>query len=286
MSVAAPEPSPPSAGLALLVPISLLLACAPQVPAAIEAPPDRPPSEPRADASSGVPAPSFDVRAALADSERLLLALDTVMANREPRVDASIYERMHSGLLEQGLRSLYYYATRAELSLPLLAAILGEPVFVSGPHGEHPNLESADFGRYNPAFVARVAETARALGRDGACVERTRPAFERWLRRQAQTYRLVYLALHHDPEWYAGFRAEYAAFLDGSGPKVDRYDELEPLLTGFQRAGMTWAETHTAIYFWLRRDIDETATLWFEALTALLEAYGELGASAPPGLPG
>jgi hypothetical protein len=254
-----------------------LCACSPKVPATLELPPQEPAG--RAPARAAEP---FDVQVALDDSERLLLAIDVVLARRRPRAVGHLYEEMHSGLPDEGLRSLYYYATQAKFSLELLGLMFDAPVFLAGPHAQHPNLESDDFGRYNPVFVQRVAETAVALAHDPARVERTRPMFERHLRRQARTYALVHRALHDDPAWYADFRADYAAALADPGLDFDRYGEISRLSEAFSSAGMTWYEADTAVYFWLRRDLDGTAKLWRTAVDALLAAYGEAEDLVPP----
>ena len=272
---------PPWATLPLLA----LLACRP-VPATLDLPDDRPTPEPVARKHEPVARTrDFDPAATLRDCEQLLVAIDRNVEARAGHWEPMELEAMHSWLYDEGLRSLYYYAGEVSFSLGRLALTFDTPVFTSGPHTEQADLESRDFGHYNPLFVERVALVAEALGRDQAAIQRTRPSFQHLLRRQARTYLLVHQALHRNPEWYEGLLHDYQDQLDGRIEYVDRFEEFRPMLEGFSRNGMTWYETDTAMWFWLRRDLDGTDALWVNALEALLKAYDAMP-GPPPAYPG
>lgn len=263
-----------------------LAACTPKVPADLTLA-DTPPKV-RVEAEPGrAPTAAYDLAGALDRCEALLLGLDALM--NEPDALREIHhEQMGSWLENEGLRSLYYFTkqlSRTQLVLDGFANMFGTPVFSSGPHGDELDYHSTNFGHYNPEFVARVGQAARALAQDPARVERTRGAFERRLRRQALTYLIVYEAVHHDPAWFERFGSLYKAEIDAQAVTFSYYEELVPLNEAMDRQGMSWHETDTAAYFWLRREFDGTAALWRDAITALLTAYGVSTDVHPPALP-
>lgn len=262
-----------------------LIACAPRVSATLEfndasAPSKREPAKPPPAAKLQ----PFDLTRALDGVEHSLLALDALRSGPDQH-QAYDADAMRSWLPTEGLRSLYYYASMRGLSLGVLAGLFDAAVFVGGPHVEQANFDAQSFGRYNPEFVRRVGVAAHALGEDRARVERTRPAFEGSLQRQALTYLLVFKAIHRDPAWYADFKRSYAASIGQRDSTFTLHNQLNPMCEAFETRGMTWYEANTAAYFWVRRDLDGTASLWFEAVEALLGAYGVATDGEPPGFP-
>jgi hypothetical protein len=259
----------------------LALTSCPRVPANLEV--EQPPTSQsqRKTYVEAEPGASFDVEAALAGAEQALLALDRL---RQP---GQLHDAMDTYLPDEGLRSLYSWATRSNASLSMVGGLFETKVFVDGPHGEHPDFHATDrVGSYNPEFVTRVGETARALAGDPARVERTRGAFERQLQRQAVTYLLVDQAIHHDPTWYEQFKRRYAERIGTPDATFVAYDQLNVMSEQFEAIGSSWYEADTAAYFWVRRDLDGTAELWREAILALLTAYGvDLTNEQPPGYP-
>jgi hypothetical protein len=265
----------------LLVP--LVLACQPRVSSELSLPLDSTTTKPPPQtAKPRVPPGEFDVVRALDGAERILVVIDRTAA--DPSLAVQDGYEMQSWLPDIGLRSLYYYA-RSELSLVTLGELFGTPVYVSGPHDRDPVLGSAEFGHYDPRFVERVVEAAEALARDSARVERTRPAFERQLRRQALTYLLVYRAIHRDPGWYTQFERDYLAASGSAESTFIRFDDLQPMNQAFEDGGFSWYEADTAAYFWVRREQDGSASTWVRAIEALLAAYAVAVPADPPGLP-
>jgi hypothetical protein len=271
--------------LTLLPALGLLMVGCPRVPASLtidEAPPNAEASTRTNPAKPGEGA-DFDVDAALAGAERALLAVDAIRTQAGPR--EYDYDAMGSYLQDEGLRSLYFFARAADVSLWTIGLLFDAPVFLDGPHADHPEYGADHFGGYNPVFVERVTRTARALGEDRARVARTQDAFDRQLRQQALCYLLVYEAIHRDPAWYARLvAAERARLVD---PRAgDLWAEQQPMVDAFAAAKLSWYEAATAISFWVRRDLDGTASAWRDALEALLVAYGVDTQVEPPGYPG
>ena len=255
------------------------LACVPRVSSEITLPPEPTSSAP---AQPQVASEQFDVLRALDGAERILAVIDQTSDNPALAVEDG-YD-MESWLDSIGLRSLYFYG-RAELSLYVLDDLFATPVYLSGPHGRDPKLDAADFGHYNLVFVERVAEVAWALARDPARVERTRPAFERRLRRQALTYLLVHRAIHRDPAWFEQFERDAIAAQGGANSTFVGFDDLRPMNQAFEDSGYAWYEADTAAYFWVRREQDGSASAWVVAIEALLTAYAVEIPPEPPGLP-
>ncbi len=253
-----------------------------RAPATKQAPAPATKQAPAPTTSKSAQTSGFDAYRALNGVEQLLLTLDPIIKSRDAtETDA---DAMRSWITDAGLRSLYH-ATRKKTSIYALGALFGTKVFLSGPHGEHPNYDGKDFGHYNPEFVKRVRIVADLLSTDPERVERTRAAFEARLRRQAMTYRLVHKALHEDPAWYPGFRDKAVAAFGTDDATFVAYDELRPLVDAFNKDGYDDYETYTACYFWVRRDVDGTALAWVHALDSLLAAYGVKVPESAPGLP-
>jgi hypothetical protein len=246
-----------------------LTTCTPRVPAALES--EEPLAFEREPPGPASTDPGFNVEAALVGAEHTLLAMD--WARRTGGYD-QLANDMHTHLPDEGVRSLYYYASEHDVTVQVVGGLFGTPVFREGPHGKTLDFMAVSFGEYNPEFVDRLREAAQALAHDPARIERTRDAFDRLLRRQALTYLLVYDALHRDPVWYGEFKQSYEDYLR-TGRRSGRFDEtITTLEIVFEGSGYSLYETDTAVYFWVRRDIDDTDLLWLEAIEALLTAYG------------
>ena len=265
----------------LLVPL-LGLACAGQVPATIEPDTSAQSSTDTSGPRDRAPATNlgFQTGPALDEMERWLLLLDGRDTSQE---NPHWFEGTH------GLRALYE-TTETLLTqmvlLPSLGRIFEAPVFVSGPHTDSPEFEVLDdWGHHNPDFVANVLDTAMALADDPARIARTQDAFDNQLRGQATTYLLVYDAIHHDPEWFEGFANSYRQAIGTYDTTAVYYDELDPMNNGLEARGMSWYEANTAAYFWVRRELDGTASLWRAVLQAVLDAYGALDGVEPAPLP-
>lgn len=268
--------------ISTLLVFAVSLACQPRVSSELSLPADPEPTSTPPKVAEPEVEGEFDVVRALDGAEKILAVIDATAGNPETAV-ADGYE-MDSWLTDEGLRSLYYYG-RSTLSLVVLGQLFGTQVYVSGPHSRDPDLHAEDFGHYDPLFVERVVETAIALGKDRQRVERTRPAFERRLRRQALTYLLVYQAIHRDPKWFAQFERDYLGVIGQPWSTSVRDTDLEPMMNGLDAQGFSWYEANTAAYFWVRREQDGSAAAWRRAIEALLAAYDVKVPAEPPGLP-
>jgi hypothetical protein len=268
---------------ASLLSLSLVLIACPRVSSEVSLPGEPGKSDPPPQTAKPQPDLDFDVVRALDGVERILAIIDATAS--DPDAAASVPpDQAGTWLFDQGLRSLYWYG-RSELSLHVLGDLFGTPVYASGPHGKDPEYAAAEFGHYDPGFVERVVVVAEALAADRPRVERTRPAFERRLRRQAVTYLLVYRTIHRDPSWFADFQRDYLASIGTPDSTFARFDSLEPMAQAFEDQGWSFHEPVTAAHFWVRREQDGTAKTWVRALEALLAAYEVEVPRDPPGLP-
>lgn len=169
-----------------------------------------------------------------------------------------------------GLRVQYCRAA-AVLGYAALQSKLDFPIFLSGPHtkSELALERDTDFGRYNPKFVAWLADQAvpavsgarvKALGTAG---------YERFLRTPARVFLWARAYVEHEDK--QALLAAYAAWMKnpsaGPSPRYG-YEELIPSETyEVQTIGAS------AIAFWLRRSMDGTDQLFAKGLEKLLSAY-------------
>ena len=83
--------------------------------------------------------------------KRLGVDWDHMQANTQ--VD---YEAVQSWVPEVGVRGRYSIAQKV-ISVSVIESIVGEKVFVSGPHSYGVSYTSnKDFGRYNPKFLTKL----------------------------------------------------------------------------------------------------------------------------------
>jgi hypothetical protein len=175
------------------------------------------------------------------------------------------------------------YATLVELA-PL-------PVFLSGPHSRVAlDLESqTDFGRYNPDFVRWLARVALPDARDSAFARATRPVWQGYVRPLAQIHRVTYDKWRANPRLLASETRRYLNMLEqGEVPAYDYERFFYFMNPGFAQnpdggftgfvddgfdGGYNGNVVKTAAAFWLRRHVDGTAEIFYEALLRAFETY-------------
>jgi hypothetical protein len=163
------------------------------------------------------------------------------------------------------------------------------PIFLAGPHPEgtldHQNPTT--FGHYNPEFVRWLHHQLIPAARDAAFREQTQPLYDQFLQPLARIFYLTHEKLARDPrscmtqelrEYQAAMaRAEQYyyerwfffmndAFCAHAGDPNYFYNN------GFD-GGVDGNVVKSAVGFWLRRELDGTRALFFDALVTLLESY-------------
>tara|TARA_R110002096_G_scaffold91625_1_gene207237 strand:- start:8172 stop:8945 length:774 start_codon:yes stop_codon:yes gene_type:complete len=198
--------------------------------------------------------------------------LVTAATNPEP---VALPDELPTWLPERGVRGLFNQVG-GNLSLATFQKLVKGPLFLEGPHdGGAINCESeAEFGRYNPVAVAKLAKICRELTGDASFVAATQESYDSHVKRLVQTYYEAALVCQANPQWMETAREEYLKrvrmrLAGGFEFGLDRQfsDFAERSL------GLDWYEANTAVGFWLRRSIDQSEAHFFSGVESLLQAY-------------
>ncbi len=168
---------------------------------------------------------------------------------------------------------------------------LGISIFVSGPHtGGQLDVHNPNaFGHYNPDFVLGLTSWALPGLKDSAFQQRTQSIYDHYFRPLARTYWATYRKLStHDDFW----DQEQVAFSQAvaTGNTLHYHEQffyfMNPRFLDNPRGGFEYFVDRgfdggvfdgnvvkTAVGFWIRRGIDETAHLFGDALQVLMETY-------------
>lgn len=163
--------------------------------------------------------------------------------------------------------------------------------FVSGPHTQGLDFTSTtDFGHYNPAFVRFLADHAIPAADDPAFRAATQAHYDTYVRPLARILHATHEKLANNPQCAEAELGEYAQAI-GNGSTRDYVEpwfyfmhpeycthrraeyEFFSRTSGEMDGGYDGNVTKTAVGFWLRRSLDGTDALFFEALVRLVETY-------------
>lgn len=155
----------------------------------------------------------------------------------------------------------YRYSVLKEfVNIKTLGELAGEPVFISGPHGEVVDFNSAEFGHYNPAFLETVKNTLQE-GMNNTVFNGLAQAFyTNEMSGMARTYYRAYQYLQAEGNIIEKYENDYQS------PFVGYADSEEKL-------GYNWADAYVAPSFWVRRTIDGTDKQFIEMLEMVMKAY-------------
>lgn len=167
-----------------------------------------------------------------------------------------------------GIRNFWCHA-RSVMSWDELARSAPD-IWLKGPHGQTRLAlhDKHDFGHYNPVFVHWLVDQIPASSPENQA------AYDFSARELARAYYRVHAAMtpsiikkerekylhvmdEKNPDW-ASFYERWSTFL---GDAEHDWGGVDPNL---QSASVAW---------WLRRDIDGTAPIFFEGLTKLMKTY-------------
>lgn len=173
------------------------------------------------------------------------------------------------------LRPLLAYKTARELS--------GVPVFLRGPHSEEQlNLSSADFGRYNPAFVRWLGTVAAGIADNPRLVLATRSVYRKNVRFLARNLMGTYLKLKKHPRYLnkeiksKKWATDYERYFFFMNPRyIENQDRSGSFFwrSGGDGDSFDGNVVKTCVAFWIRRTVDGTAGQFHAALKRLMCAY-------------
>lgn len=186
----------------------------------------------------------------------------------------------------------FYCRLKNFMTVEQLQARLPIPIFLDGPHvdGRMNHASTTDFGRYNPAFVERLANWTLPALKDDVFRRATQPIYDDYVRPLARTYWMTFdkLAERHD-YWEEEQEAlEQAMAGPGTGEMYYErfFDFMDPgfiprpergagqfVEREYNMDGIDGNVVKTAVGFWIRRGIDGTADIFSRGLRELIYVY-------------
>ena len=177
----------------------------------------------------------------------------------------------HETWLPEGFRSKYGMAKKY-VSLDVLEATYGVPVFLSGPHkGDMDFNSNTSFGHYNPEFISKVKADVKTVLANPFFRSLIKTAYTNYLEGMANTYKDAYMYLHSNPKRIKGMSSNYLQKVQQKGGTTD--GSMQDVFRGYAdnvSGESSWYEAVTAPAFWLRRSIDGTDKQIFELLNIVI----------------
>ena len=163
------------------------------------------------------------------------------------------------------------------ISLRTLNRILPCDLYLSGPH-HYSYWEfncSYDFGRYNPDAIQYLDKLAAKIVSDKKFVEQTKPIVDKYLKKQLFTMKAIYEGL--DNKNLCKDKQEILVnSMECEGHTYDNSIAGQFLysLPGYNDEDSNYCyEIEMCLYWWARRNADDTMDLFYHGLKTVYDAY-------------
>ena len=188
--------------------------------------------------------------------------------------DFEDYEKAYTFLPELGVRGKYYLNKKI-INLISIAKVVGEPVFLSGPHQKQMIFDSGDFGRYNPKFLKKLNILLTVLLADKKFRESSAFFYEIELKKYLQTMMHAYEHVIENDEVKIDAIEHYKMHLkdDASNAGYLMKAHFSEFIDHFVIAGYDWHELSSAAVFWVRRAMDGTDKEFYDLMLLMVETY-------------
>jgi hypothetical protein len=193
---------------------------------------------------------------------------------QEVPTDFQEYEQAGTFVPESGIRGKYYL-NKKMLNLAKIAQLIGEPVFVSGPHKTDMDYSSGSFGHYNPKFLKKLEAHLKILLADKKFMKKAQPFYEAKLKKYMHSYWFAYYNVVKVPETQKGALKLYETAIkhDPSGASFTLQEYFREYTETYQNMGYDWYETNTTVLFWLRRMMDGTDKEFSALMSLVMERF-------------
>jgi hypothetical protein len=208
--------------------------------------------------------------------------VNTTVSNWETilsTVDIS-YENTMSYIPESGIRGRYEQYKKY-LNISILESVVGEKVFLSGPHSAALNYKSPDqFGRYNPLFIKKLGENLQYLFKNKAFVKNAQAHYDSKLKQYLRVYYLSHEVSANNKEVMDGYLDAIAYpekhdYMNGriKGPSFYLQEYFRDFAESTEKDGYDVYEAFTCPAFWVRRSLDGTEDEFYELLKLTLKTF-------------
>lgn len=183
-------------------------------------------------------------------------------------------ENISSWLPESGIRGKYEIA-RKQVSLNFMEQLVGQPVFLKGPHQEEVDFNSGSFGYYNPQFLERLKPILGEALQNKLFVENTRTLYDEELKQYLRTFFLSYNVAANRTDIMEAYlkHIEHGEHKSFSGPSFYLQEAFRDFAESAEENGYNVYEGFTCPGFWIRRSIDGTESQFYNLLLLVMETY-------------
>jgi hypothetical protein len=182
-----------------------------------------------------------------------------------------------------GLLTLYDHLLPV-VNYQQLTRRFGRRIFLAGPHSDtHLDVHNdASFGHYNPDFIDWISRHVLLFVSKTFLVRASQSIYDRTLAEPARLFYCAHQLLHANPEILASLRDEYRDLIEsgslpsqfyGNAAWVRTCNTPEETLAYTLNDWFDGNSAASALYFWLRRDIDGTRGACFSVLRDIMKAY-------------
>jgi len=189
--------------------------------------------------------------------------------------------KMCSWVPESGVRGKYYIV-KYDLSIKIVEDMVGEKVFLSGPHGDHFNFSShKSFGYYNPDFLNEIETIFEEYNQNNRFKSLAQKFYDENLKQMSRVYYLAYKYLENNNKIKQDVITEYQSAMTKSVQEIEQMwglgyvlqEHFRTFAEDAENKGYDIYEAFVAPGFWIRRSIDDTDDEFFSLLTKVLEEY-------------
>jgi N-acetylmuramoyl-L-alanine amidase len=235
----------------------------------IDNPQDRCPFEPAVNSEDGCPAEGKPL--GLFES-RLSDIPATWSAQKDKAMKAS-YNKIYTYLPEEGVRGRYA-VLKSALNPQILEQLIGEPVFLSGPHQNGTiNFQGGErFGRYNPAFLRKLESYLRSASQNKWMFKQLKGFYDKEFRDLLRVFYDNHQVVQDRPRLTEGFNQllQRKAKKSSSLYAINNFflEELDNL-----RGRQDFLVQVMTIRFWVRRSVDGTADEFYDLLRLAMNTF-------------
>ena len=193
----------------------------------------------------------------------------------------NLYDEAHkTGIPESGIRGRYALYKKY-FSISILEKVVGEPIYLKGPHSDVPNYDSqTSFGYYNPLFIKKLGENLRFLFQNKDFVNNIQLHYDSKLKQYLRVYYLSYKVAANNKEVMDAYLEnikdpERNDYMNGriKGPSFFLQERFRDFAESLERDGYDVYEAFTCPGFWIRRSIDGTVDEFYEVLKLTLRTF-------------
>ncbi len=186
-------------------------------------------------------------------------------------------DNIQSWLPDKGIRGRYEIA-KTELSLLIVEQLVGEKVFIAGPHDKFINYKCQnDFGRYNPVFLSKLHKMLSLLFKNKEFVAATEGFYNQELKEYLRTYYATYPHAVNQGKIIEGYlesikkneKYSRCGYFLGE-PSLYLQESFRSLSDNMD---YDFYESVTCPGFWIRRSIDGTVDEFYYLLELMINTF-------------